>query len=605
MKVYMKILGYAGNLSRFLIPFTFFSLLAGIFGVLNLALLKPLLDVLFDQITPDKMEKILSSNPKWYDLIGWFYQKFALNAIENGKLATLKFVVIAVIIASMINNLSKYFSFRILENFKTRMVANLREKVFSHTLHLDLGFFTNERKGELISRITGDVQEVENSIANSFSAVIKETVSLIAFMVALIAISWELSLFAFLLIPIISGFLAYIIKKLRTNATDSQQRLSNLVSIMDESFANMRITKAFSAENFISKKFSEQNEAYRNAVYSYAKKRELASPFSEFSGVTAVAGLLYFGGAMILNKTGGLEASQFITFIALFSQITRPAKDISNAFGQAQRGIIAGNRILDLIDQPIKVKDGKNEIKFKEHIEFDQVYFSYTDEVQTLNNISFKIGKGQTVALVGGSGGGKSTIADLLIRFYDVDQGAIYIDGVNIKETTLDSLRKQMGVVTQEPMLFNDTIANNIAFGRDTKQEEIIEAAKIANAHDFILEQPEGYDTIIGDRGSKLSGGQRQRLSIARAVVQNPPILILDEATSALDTESEKLVQEALSKLMKNRTTLVIAHRLSTINNADRILVVNKGEIVESGTHTDLLKNENGYYKKLVSMQEL
>lgn len=605
MKVYMKILGYAGSLAKFLVPFTFFSLIAGIFGVLNLALLKPLLDVLFDQITPDKMEQIIASNPKWYDLIGWFYQKFALNAIENGKLATLKFVVIAVIIASLVNNLSKYFSFRILENFKTRMVANLREKVFSHTLHLDLGFFTNERKGELISRITGDVQEVENSIANSFSAVIKESISLIAFMVALIAISWELSLFAFLLIPIISGFLAYIIKKLRTNATDSQQRLSNLVSIMDESFANMRITKAFSAESFISKKFSEQNEGYRNAVYSYAKKRELASPFSEFSGVTAVAGLLYFGGAMILNKTGGLEASQFITFIALFSQITRPAKDISNAFGQAQRGIVAGNRILDLINQPINIKSGEKELSFSNNIEFDQVFFSYTDEIQTLSNISFEIKKGQTVALVGGSGGGKSTLADLLIRFYDVDDGAIKIDRENIKNFTLHSLRKQMGVVTQEPMLFNDTIANNIAFGRKTTQEEIIEAAKIANAHDFILEQPEGYQTIIGDRGSKLSGGQRQRLSIARAVVQNPPILILDEATSALDTESEKLVQEALSKLMKNRTTLVIAHRLSTINNADRILVVNRGEIVESGTHTALLENENGYYKKLVSMQEL
>ncbi len=601
----MKILGFAGNLKAFIIPFTIFSLIAGVFGVLNLALLKPLLDVLFDQIGQDKIQEILASSPKWYDLVGQFYKQFAVNASENGKLSTLKFVVIAVIMASLINNISKYFSFRVLENFKTSMIANLRNQVFSHTMSLHLGFFTNERKGELMSRITGDVQEVENSIASSFSAVIKESISLIAFMVALVSISWQLSLFAVVLIPLISGFLAIIIKKLRTNATDSQERLSNLVSIMDEAFGNMRVVKAFLAEKFVSGKFSEENDQYRKAVFGYAKKRELASPFSEFSGISAVAGLLYFGGAMILDGTGGLEASQFITFIALFSQITRPAKDISNAFGQAQRGIVAGGRILELIEKEIEIPEGTEEMKFDDKISFNQVCFAYNKEKEVLNNINFTIKKGETAALVGASGGGKSTLADLLIRFYDVTSGAILIDNVNIKNIKQNNLRSHMGVVTQEPMLFNDTIANNIAFGRNVSESQIIEAAKIANAHEFILAQPLGYETSIGDRGSKLSGGQKQRLSIARAIVQNPPILILDEATSALDTESEKLVQDALTTLMKDRTTLVIAHRLSTIQSADKILVINQGRLVESGTHADLVSLKDGYYKKLASMQDL
>jgi subfamily B ATP-binding cassette protein MsbA len=605
MKIYMRILGFAGSLRTFLVPFALFSLIAGVFGVLNLALLKPLLDVLFDQISPEKLEIILSTTPKWYDIIGHFYKGFAQNALEEGKISTLRFVVFAVIAASLINNLAKYLSVRVLEKFKTSMIANLRDKVFFHTMGLHLGFFTNERKGELMSRITGDVQEVENSIASSFSAVIKESISLVSFIVALVAISWELSLFAVLLIPVISGFLAYMIKKLRTNATDSQQRLSNIVSVMDEAFGNMRVVKAFRAEGFVADKFSAENEGYRKAVFGYAKKRELASPFSEFSGVSAVAGLLYFGGAMILNQSSGLQASDFITFIALFSQITRPAKDISNAFGQAQRGIVAGGRILELLDREVDIPDGSKTMIFERNIRFEDVNFSYNADRQILKNVNFILPKGQTVALVGASGGGKSTIADLLIRFYDVSSGAIKIDDLDIREIRQADLRSQMGVVTQEPMLFNDSIANNIAFGRSVSEEEIVRAAKIANAHEFIMAQPQGYQTSVGDRGGRLSGGQKQRISIARAIVQNPPILILDEATSALDTESEKLVQEALTELMKNRTTLVVAHRLSTIQNADKILVINEGQIVETGTHEELLSKSEGYYRKLASMQEL
>lgn len=605
MKVYLRILGYAGNLRAFIIPFVIFSLIAGVFGVLNIALAAPLLDVLFDKTGSAKLESYIHTNPDTFDLVAQFYKQFALAVKNEGKIGSLKFVCYAVVIASFIANISKYISLRILERFKTSMVANLRSKVFSYTLGLHLGFFTNERKGDLISRITGDVQEVENSIASSFSAAIKESILLISYLVALITLSWKLSLFAFLLIPVISGFLTLVIKRLRTNATDSQQRLSNIASIMDETFGNMRVVKAFLAEKFVSAKFSNENEQYRRAVYGYSKKRELASPFSEFAGVSAVALLMFFGGSMILNETGGLGPSAFIAFIALFSQITRPAKEISNAFGQAQRGIVAGNRILDLMDKKVEVPDGNQNIEFKKEIEFKNVSFSYNSEKEVLKNINFNIQKGQTVALVGASGGGKSTIADLVIRFYDVSSGEILMDEVNIKDISQTALRQQMGVVTQEPMLFNDSIANNISFGREATEAEIIAAAKIANAHEFILNQPDGYNTLVGDRGSKLSGGQKQRISIARAVLQNPAILILDEATSALDTESEKLVQEALTSLMQNRTTLVVAHRLSTIQNADKIVVVNQGKIIETGKHKELISLKEGYYKKLVSMQEL
>jgi subfamily B ATP-binding cassette protein MsbA len=605
MKVYLKILSFAGNISGFIIPFVIFSLIGGVFGVLNIALAAPLLDVLFEQTNTSRLESYIHTNPSTFDLIGKFYKQFALTVQQEGKIGSLKFVCYAVVLASLIANVSKYFSLRTLERFKTSMVSNLRDKVFSHTMSLHLGFFTNEKKGELMSRITGDVQEVENSIASSFSAAIKDSILLISYLVALLSLSWKLSLFAFLLIPLISGFLALIIKKLRTNATDSQQRLSNLVSIMEETFGNMRVVKAFRAEKFVSQKFSNENQEYRRAVYGYAKKRELASPFSEFSGVTAVAFLMFFGGSMILNQSGDLSPSAFIAFIALFSQITRPAKEISNAFGQAQRGIIAGERILELMDKQVEIPEGTKEIAFNQEIVFDRVHFAYTKNKEILKDINFTIKKGQTVALVGGSGGGKSTLADLLIRFYDVTSGAITLDGLNIKNIKQDNLRSQMGVVTQEPMLFNDTIANNIAFGRPTTEEQIIAAAKIANAHEFIMAQPEGYQTVVGDRGNKLSGGQKQRISIARAIVQNPPILILDEATSALDTESEKLVQEALTSLMKNRTTLVIAHRLSTIQNADQILVINKGKLIEAGTHQELVSLEEGYYRKLAGMQEL
>jgi ATP-binding cassette, subfamily B, bacterial MsbA len=608
MKIYLKLLQYAGNLRSFLLPFTFTSLVAGVFGVLNLVLLKPLLDILFGQMTNNAILKLANSEVKGWNALAYFEKYFAQSVLNHGKLGGLQFVCFAILIVSLVANVSRYFSFRLLERFKTNMVANLRQSVFDSTLGLHLGFFSNEKKGELISRITTDVQEVENSIANSFSAGIKELILLVSYLVALFTISWELTLFSLIVIPLTGVFLGVMLKRMRHNASDSQQRLSNLISIMDESFGSMRIVKAFLGETFVKNRFEDQNQAYRKAHFSYSAKRELANPFSEFIGISMVASLLFFGGSLILNDTSSLSASAFISYIALFSQVIRPAKDISQAISTAQRGVASGTRVLELLDQKNAVTDHPDATEitsFNQSIVFENVCFSYNTEIEILKNINITIPKGHTVALVGSSGGGKSTVADLAIRFYDPNSGSISIDGRNITRITQKSLREKMGVVTQEPILFNDSILNNIAFGRNFTEVEIINAAKIANAHEFIMAQSDGYQTNIGDRGNKLSGGQRQRLSIARAILHNPPILILDEATSALDTESEKLVQDALNKLMQNRTTLVIAHRLSTIQAADNIYVIQNGEVVEQGSHAQLNHIANGYYKKLVSLQEI
>lgn len=607
MKIYFKILRYAGSLRNFLVPFTFTSLLSGIFGALTLVLLKPLLDVLFGQMTDPQIAELAAKEVSGFNFLDYYQKYLAQSVLDNGKLGGLKYVCITILGVSFTANITRYFSLRLLEKFKTNMVANLRQAVFNKTINLHLGFFSNEKKGDLISRITTDVQEVENSIANSFSAAIKELIMLVAYLVILFYISWQLTMFSLIVIPITGAFLGVMLKRMRHDAGESQIHLSNLMSIMDEAFGSMRVIKAFIAEKFISNKFEDENQAYRKSLYSYSSRRELANPFSEFIGVSMVASLLFFGGSLILTDSSSLSASTFIAYIAVFSQVVRPAKDISQAISQAQRGLVSGQRVMDLLNQNTNLKDASNATtlsSFENEIIFENVSFSYTDEKTTLNKINLRIPKGKTIALVGNSGGGKSTLADLAIRFYDPQSGAITIDGHNLKNITQESLRDKMGIVTQEAILYNDTIFNNIAFGRNSTKEEVEAAAKIANAHEFICLQDKGYQTNIGDRGTKLSGGQKQRLSIARAILKNPPILILDEATSALDTESEKLVQEALFNLMKNRTSLVIAHRLSTIQKADMIYVIQNGEVVETGNHQSLYEKENGYYRKLVNMQE-
>ncbi|GAB3507292.1 ABC transporter ATP-binding protein [Emticicia fontis] len=607
MKNYLRLLSYARPLGSFVVPFLITSILASIFGVLNFTLLIPLLRVLFNQVDAQQLNEMLQPG-SGFDLIKQFNFYFATFLKEHGKQGALQFVCGTVAVTITLSNIFKYISVRLLERFKSNMVANLRQSVFDKAIHLHLGFFSNERKGNMISRIVTDVQEVENSIANTFSAATKEVFLFLAYIYSLFAISWNLTLFALLVIPVSGIFISTLVKKMRHNAGDGQQRLSNLISLMDEVFGGMRVVKGFVAENFVTEKFKEENQGYRKAIFGLAARREMASPFSEIMGVFVVVGILLYGGSLILSNNSSLEAAEFITYIAIFSQVMRPAKDISNAFGSAQRGLASGERVLGLIDSESLIKNAPDAIaikEFKNEVAFKDVNFSYDENIQVLKNINFELPKGKTIALVGSSGGGKSTIADLVPRFYDPSAGEILIDSINLKKVSQQSLRDLMGIVTQEAVLFNDTIFNNIAFGKKVSEAEVIQAAKIANAHDFIRQQSEGYQTVIGDRGTKLSGGQRQRLSIARAILQNPPILILDEATSALDTESEKLVQDALTNLMRNRTTLVIAHRLSTIQSADEILVIHKGEIIERGSHEDLLKIQDGFYKKLSLLQTL
>ena len=610
MKTYIRLLSFAKPLGRFIAPFVLTSLIASVFGVLNFTLLIPLLSILFDQVDPAEMQKMLHQPAPTLTttLTDVFNYYFAQVFQQYGKIGTLRFVCVVIVLSVLLSNVFKYLSVRQLESFKARMVARLREAVFSQTLRLHLGFFSNERKGNLISRITTDVQEVENSIANTLSAASKEVFLLIGYIIALLSISVNLTLFAIVVIPLSGGFIATLVRRMKRDAQEGQRRLSSLVSLFDETFGGMRVVKGFVAEGFILDKFRRENEGYRRAVRSLANRRELASPFSEVMGVMVVAGILLYGGSLVLSGQSDLTAAQFISYIAIFSQVTRPAKDISNAFSGSQRGVASGERVLELIDTQPTVQNKPGAVtlsKFQDRISVQNVSFAYNADTPVLRDISFDLPKGKTIALVGSSGGGKSTIADLIPRFYDPIAGQILIDGVNLRDCTMESLRGQMGIVTQESILFNDTIFNNIAFGSAATEAEVMEAARIANAHEFIMAQPDGYQTVIGDRGGKLSGGQRQRISIARAILKNPPILILDEATSALDTESEKLVQEALTRLMTNRTTLVIAHRLSTIQHADEILVVNQGQIVERGRHDELLTVDEGFYRRLTTMQNV
>jgi subfamily B ATP-binding cassette protein MsbA len=586
------------------VPFVITSILASLFGVLNFTLLMPLLDVLFDKIAFEEVAKPTSI----FEIKKQFNFYFGQFMSQHGKFGALQFVCGVIAVSVLLGNIFKYISIRLLEKFKANMVSNLRQAVFDNSINLHLGFYSNEHKGNLISRIVTDVQEVENSIANTFSAATKEVFLFIFYIASLFYISWNLTFFALLVIPISGIFISTLVKRMRRDAGEGQQRLSNLISLMDEAFGGMRVVKGFVAEKFITEKFRIENQGYRNAIFGLASRREMSSPFSEIMGVFVVIGILLYGGSLIFDGKSELTASEFISYIVIFSQVMRPAKDISNAFSSAQRGLASGERILELVDNQTLIEDKSNAIQimdFDNSIEVQNVGFSYEGDVEVLKNINFTLQKGKTIALVGSSGGGKSTIADLIPRFYDPNSGQITIDGVDMRDVSQHSLRKLMGIVTQEAVLFNDTIFNNIAFGENVSLEEVMAAAKIANAHDFIMQQVSDYQTVIGDRGTKLSGGQRQRLSIARAILQNPPILILDEATSALDTESEKLVQEALINLMKNRTTLVIAHRLSTIQSANQILVIHQGQIIERGTHDELLKIEEGFYKKLSSMQKL
>ena len=608
MKTYLRILQYARPWALFLPQYLLYTVLTIIFSIANFTLIIPLLKVLFDKTDKVRLQAP-AVLPDFRPSIQWITDTFnyffadVLNA--RGKLGALAFVCLVVVGSVLLSNVFRYLSLRLLAKVRARVIRNLRRDLYYRVVELHLGFFGSERKGDLMSRFTSDVQEVETSVVNTMTAVIKEPLTIIAYFAVLFHISVPLTLFTLILLPISGGIIATVAKRLRTQAKQSQSTLGTMLSVIDETLGGIRVIKAFNAQAYVKEKFEAQNDQYARTSRTIDNTRDLASPFSEFAGVTVVAGLLYFGGTLILGGQSTLNGETFIGYVILFSQILTPAKALSSSFGNIQRGLVAGERVLNIIDTEPAIRDqpGATVLPAFEHeIKFESLSFSYGDK-GVLHDIDLTIRKGHTVALVGPSGGGKSTLADLLPRFYDPTQGRIAIDGHDVRAYTLHSLRDQMGIVTQESILFNDSILNNIRFNTEATEAEVIAAAKIANAHEFIEASPEGYHTMIGDRGSRLSGGQRQRLSIARAILRNPPILILDEATSALDTESEKLVQEALQRLMQNRTSLVIAHRLSTVQHADEIIVLQQGRIAERGTHEELVRREGGLYQRLSSMQ--
>jgi ATP-binding cassette, subfamily B, bacterial MsbA len=580
-------------------------LLGIVFGAFNIVLIKPMLDVLFDKTKIIKTVPSLPSFDFSIDYVTGFFQHYYTKiVIEHGANKSLLFVCTLIIICRLLANLFTYLERVIATKIRVDLVKNIRMDIFGKVTQLHIGYFNNERKGDLISRFTNDVTEVEGAVMNSLKAVFKEPITIIVYFYALFTISAQLTFFTLLVLPLTGGVLAEIIKRLKKQAMESQESLGRILNILDETFSGMRVIKAFNARSFVNAKIDAETGFYRKVSKSMAYKNELSSPVSEVLGVAIIAGIIFFGGNKVIN--GELEASAFMTFLTFFAMIIQPAKNFSNGITSLQRGTASAQRIFSIIDAQPAIQDKPNAAKLHEFvdcIEFKNVSFAYDTE-KVLKGINLKIHKGKTLALVGPSGGGKSTLADLVPRFYDPTEGEVCIDDKSLTDYEIESLRKHLGVVTQESILFNDTIFNNIAFGMpDISEEKVIAAAKIANAHEFILQTENGYQTLIGERGSKLSGGQRQRLSIARAVLKNPPILILDEATSALDSESEKLVQEALFNLMKNRTSIVIAHRLSTIQHADEIAVVQDGKIVEQGSH-EQLSQLGGLYRKLVDIQK-
>lgn len=580
--------------------FTFFSV---IFSLFSLASLKPLLDVLFLNAKP------LTVKPEWHfsfesvtDNVNFF-----LTGMVNvhGAKFVLLLIVLFVIVAVFFKTFFLYLSNVYMVHIRNNIVKDIRNRVFSKILRLPLGYFSNERKGDIMSRMSGDIMEIEVSVVRSIEIAFREPLTILITLIALIFISPSLTLFALFMLPVISIVIGRIGKTLRKKSLVAQQKLGMLTTILEETLGGLRVIKAFNSEDKVNKKYQDENKQFTHHQIKVAKRNFLATPLSEFLGTVVIVSILWYGGTLVLNKSGALDASAFVTYLAVFYNIINPAKAFSGAFYNIQKGMASAERIEEILKAENPIKDNGNAIpikEFKSDIEFRNVTFGYRD-IDVLRNINLTIKKGKTVALVGQSGSGKSTMVDLLPRFYDVNSGEILIDGISVRDYKLKDLRDLMGNVNQESILFNDTIFNNIAFGvHDATEEQVIAAAKVANAHDFIISTPDGYQTNIGDRGTKLSGGQRQRLAIARAVLKNPPIMILDEATSALDTESERLVQDALTKLMENRTSIVVAHRLSTVVHADEICVLLEGEIVERGKHADLI-NLGGVYKKLHDLQ--
>jgi len=607
MKSFLRILAYGKPYSRYWPSYLVLSVFSVLFGIANYALVAPLLTILFqaDTLSGEVTRPEFSfSIPYIVDLFRYY---MVLIKARDGILMALVYVSVSLLAASLLANLTHYLSQRILVDMRTRLMKNIREDLFDKISRLHIGFFHDRQKGDLLSSISNDVNEVQNSVAGSFHILFRDPLLIVGFLSMLFYMSPKLTLVTLLTLPVSALLIGWITRSLRAGAEVSQNLLGKLLSHFEEAISGSRIIKAFNARQYVRDRFGIINDQHRQVTRKLYNRQELASPLGEFLGIGVAAAVLFYGGWLQVRGELGMTWPEFVVYIGFYWRVLEPAKSITRTYAMIRKGMVSAGRIFSILDAPVEIKKYPDAIPvndFRETIEYRNVSFRYKEtDPFVLKNISLVIPRGKVIALVGPSGGGKTTLADLLPRFYDVREGAVLLDGVDIRQYRPRDLIGLMGVVTQEAILFNDTVANDITFGfENIPRKEVENAARIANAHDFIMELEYGYDTNIGDRGVKLSGGQRQRLAIARAVLKNPPILILDEATSALDSESEKMVQEALTKLMKNRTSVVIAHRLSTIRDADHIVVIDKGCITEQGTHDQLLAR-NGMYKHLCDLQ--
>ncbi len=594
----------------------FFNILSVVFNLFSLLSVIPLLQLLFNTDPDIFTQKTSGGEPvigySVNSLLDWVNYKISLyilscESISQGRMNVLFWICVGVVLIFFFKSVSRYFAMFFLANVRNGVVRDFRNRMYEKCLRLPLSWYSNERKGDIISRITSDLHEVEWSVMTSLEMVFREPLTIISILVMMIMMSWQLTVSVVIVTPIIGLILGVVAKSLKRSSGKAKAKHGVLLSMMEEMLGGLRIIKGFNAEESVSGRFREENQQYTHIMTRNYRKTDLASPLSEFLIVGVIAGVLYYGGNLVINEQT-MDGAFFVGYLLIFFQLITPVRLFTQAYYHAQKGLASMERINMILhaEETIRDKDRPKPVTgFSREIEYRNVSFAYQrgDDGYAVRNINLKVPKGKTVALVGQSGSGKTTMADLLPRFYDVTEGTVMVDGTDIRDVSMHELRSLMGIVSQESILFNDTVFNNIAFGvQGVSQQQVEEAARIANAHDFILEMPDGYQTNIGDRGSKMSGGQRQRIAIARAVLKNPPILILDEATSALDTSSERLVQEALNNLMRNRTSIIIAHRLSTIQHADEIIVLQKGEIIERGTHSELLQN-GGVYRQLYDMQ--
>ncbi|HMM11801.1 MAG TPA: ABC transporter ATP-binding protein [Bacteroidales bacterium] len=603
MRKFLRILSYAKPYWGYALLNVLFNIWVVLFSLFTFSLLVPFLNLLFGNtsLVTEPPKFALSFNAM-LETLNYFISKII---ISHGQVNALFYICLIMLAAFLLRNAGRFLTSYYIAALRVGATRDLRNSIYRQILILPLSFYHKHRKGDIMARITSDVQEVESSIMNSLEMFVRDPITIIAYLVFMISMSPQLTLFVLIILPFAGYLIGAVGRNLRKSSKAGQDRLAGMISIIEETISGLRIIKAFNAIEYSDQRFKDQNNKFSQLMRRIYRRRDLSSPMSEFLSSLVVIIVLWFGGRMVLSDNSPLGAADFITYIVVFSQIIPPVKTFTQAYYNVQKGIASAERIYELLDaeEVITEKIAAKDIDtLNQSIEYKNVSFRYNADF-VLHDINLNIEKGKMIALVGESGGGKSTMVDLLVRFYDVTEGSITVDGTDIRDLRIDKLRGLFGIVTQESILFNDTVFNNIAFGnRDATMEQVIEAAKVANAHEFVSQLPQGYQTYIGDRGSNLSGGQRQRLSIARAVLKNPAVLILDEATSSLDTEAERLVQEALSRLMQSRTSVVIAHRLSTIQHADEIIVLQKGRIVERGTHHQLLEN-NSTYKRLCDLQ--